>query len=49
MNDTPDTEVPVQEVIASLQRQVADQALRIAILEARLSAPNNGAVVVDHG
>jgi hypothetical protein len=32
------TEVPTAAVISSLQSQIADQALRIALLEARLSA-----------
>ena len=36
MNELP-TEVPANVVIASLQSQIADQALRIALLEARLS------------
>ena len=31
------TEVPTAAVISSLQSQIADQALRIALLEARLS------------
>jgi hypothetical protein len=36
--DTQDTQVDVNHVVAALQQQIAEQALRIAVLEARLLA-----------
>lgn len=48
MNELP-TEVPANVVIASLQSQIADQALRIALLEARLSGLQAAPVVASNG
>jgi hypothetical protein len=34
-------EIPIQTVLNSLQRQIADQALRIAMLEAQLEVTHS--------